>query len=91
MHHSIVVEAFDTLFRVFGYYTPEDRGRTSGPPEHCWPPEPSSFESENVLIGLEDVTLLADSVGVKVGEGRWVTLTSYLAGKARDACDRGEA
>lgn len=26
------------------YYSPADPGRTYGPPEHCWPPEPAEID-----------------------------------------------
>lgn len=33
-------------------YSPGDPGKTSGPPEHCWPPEPEHAELLSVGIGL---------------------------------------
>ena len=30
------------------YYTPADPGRTSGPPEHCYPSEPSEIDYDSI-------------------------------------------
>jgi hypothetical protein len=46
-------------------YTPEDPGRTAGPWEHCYPPEPAQVELNEVrifqLVGMgKDVLDLLD-------------------------------
>ena len=37
-------EAGECNFIVSGNFSPGDPGRTSGPPERCYPPEPAEFE-----------------------------------------------
>ena len=34
------------------YYTPADPGKTSGPPENCYPPEPSEIEIEDAFCHI---------------------------------------
>ena len=52
MKFSIYID--DDEYEVEGTYSPGDPGQTSGPPERCWPPEPSEFEIESIKIcGVE--------------------------------------
>lgn len=48
----------DIEFRVSGTYYPGDPGQTSGPPEKCWPPEPDAFETDDLMIGDVEVSLV---------------------------------
>ena len=41
---------------VTGDYFPGQVGRTSGPPENCYPEEPSSFEIESIVVGDTSIT-----------------------------------
>lgn len=58
----------DEEYRVLGYFTPGDPGRTSGPPENCYPPTDDEFEGESIEcvsdpskphpLGLEELDAL---------------------------------
>lgn len=48
----------DIEFRVSGTYYPGDPGQTLGPPENCWPPEPDAFETDDLMIGDVEVSLV---------------------------------
>jgi len=45
----------------FDYY-PGDPGRTYGPPENCYPPEPDEIEILSVKINDEEVELTEDEL-----------------------------
>ena len=49
----VFVSAFDLDFEVVGAYYAGDPGRVSGPPERCYPPEPSMFEGEEFFLLVE--------------------------------------
>jgi hypothetical protein len=44
---------------VYGRYFPGDPGRVSGPPEHCYPPEPAEIDVEQLLIDGNPVDMCA--------------------------------
>lgn len=50
------------------FFTPEDKGRTYGPPEDCWPAQPAEAEIASVLCKGIDITSLGD----------WAWLETYL-------------
>lgn len=48
--YSLDVNGFDFEILVTFGYTPGDPGVTSGPPERCYPPEPSEVEIESICL-----------------------------------------
>ena len=47
---TVDITFLGTDLTVIGAYFPGQRGRTSGPPEDCFPEEPSDFEIEDILV-----------------------------------------
>lgn len=93
---SVSFRALDLDWRILGEYYPGDRGRTSGPPENCYPPEPPAFTDLTIFLekdGLAiDVTELAHTVTLDDGPGLGRLLAYYLASEALVAiAEEGEA
>jgi hypothetical protein len=40
--------------RIWYFYTPEQRGRYSGPPEDCYPDEPAEVDISRVEVAIDD-------------------------------------
>jgi hypothetical protein len=51
----------DLLLDAEGFYTPGDPGRLSGPPEKCYPPEPSEIEITKLSCEEKDAMFLIGS------------------------------
>lgn len=49
-HTTLDITFLGTDLTVVGDYTPGVAGHTYGPPEDCYPEEPSNFEIEDILV-----------------------------------------
>ena len=49
-HETVEITFLGSDITVVGDYSPGQRGRTDGPPEDCYPDEPSNFEIEDILV-----------------------------------------
>ena len=47
---TIEIEVGGQILEIHGTYYPGDHGKTSGPPERCYPPEPESFEPDKIVL-----------------------------------------
>lgn len=54
-HHCTIAFNKARLQVTFTYF-PGDPGRTSGPPERCYPPEPAEFEVVEAHLEVKDAT-----------------------------------
>lgn len=69
--------------KATGIYTPGDPGRLSGPPEHCYPPEPAEAEVETLEYFGEDKQydmkpLLDSDVGEEILDKICEAVTEWL-------------
>ena len=54
---NVVFSYGGATYVASGYYTPGLPGRYSGPPERCYPDEPSEFDVDTLHIREDDDTL----------------------------------
>ena len=47
---TVEINFLNTDLTVEGWYTPAVPGKTYGPPEDCYPEEPSDFEIDDILV-----------------------------------------
>ena len=71
-----LIERAGHELRVSYSATPGDPGRTSGPPERCYPPEPPEFEIEKIELQWS----IPDDLGpdAKAQRPIWLDITDLL-------------
>jgi hypothetical protein len=74
--YTSTVERAGHELRVTFSASPGDPGRTSGPPERCYPPEPPEFEIERIELQWS----IPDDLGpdAKAQRPIWLDLTDLL-------------
>jgi len=66
LFHELVLPGTDIETVCSFDYTPYDSGRTSGPPEQCYPPEGGDAELNSVTINGEEIIELLTPAAIRM-------------------------
>lgn len=84
---TLEITFLNTELTVAGWYTPAVSGKLSGPPEDCYPEEPSEFEIEDILVEGVSIYDLAQCCSIPQNT-RPISHRNFLTELAEACCEK---